>query len=427
MNKKALLLLIVASLGYFVDIYDITLFGIVKEESLLSIIPAATDAERTATGMFLFNMQMTGMLLGGIIWGVLGDKKGRLSVLFGSILLYSAANLANAFVNDVSSYAVIRILAGIGLAGELGAGITLVAEMFSKEKRGYGTMVIVTFGALGAVTAELVHRNGKSFVNLFDQLFGITFQPWQVVYIVGGIMGLILLALRLGSIESKMYNKTKESNAIKGSFRLLFTKSNFPKYLKCIMVGIPVWYVIGILVFNSQKVFSIELGVTSTDAGEKVVNGIAIMYAYLGLSAGDLLSGLLSQLLRSRKKVVLIYLSFTFILVIKFLFLSNGISVSGYYLFCFLLGAATGYWAIFVTVAAEQFGTNIRSTVSNTVPNFVRGSLYLVSSLFGLLVSSQVSKIHSALIVGILCISLAIWAIITLKETFSKDLDYIEE
>ncbi len=425
MNRKTLLLLIVASLGYFVDIYDIALFGIIKKESLESFMQHDTDAQKaivTSTGIFLFNMQMTGMLVGGLLWGILGDKKGRLSVLFGSILLYSIANIINAFVFNVEAYACTRILAGIGLAGELGAGITLVSELMSKENRGYGTMLIVTFGALGAVTAELVHRNSASICNWFNNVFGAELMGWQVVYILGGAMGLVLLALRFGSMESTMFEKTKEQNVSKGNIGILFTKKNFPKYLKCILIGVPVWYVIGILVFNSQTIFGPHLKIIGT-----VDNGTAVMYAYIGLSVGDLLSGILSQLLKSRKKVVFIYLAFTLLLVVYFLFFCEGISVSTYYLIAFLLGAGTGYWAIFVTIAAEQFGTNIRSTVTNTVPNFVRGSLILLTLLFNSLNSWGNSPITSAVIVGILCLVLALWAIISLSETFSKNLDYIEE
>jgi MFS family permease len=425
MNRKTLLLLIVASLGYFVDIYDIALFGIIKKESLESFMPHATEAQAalvTKTGMFLFNMQMIGMLIGGLLWGILGDKKGRLSVLFGSILLYSIANIINAFVFNVEAYAFTRVLAGIGLAGELGAGITLVSELMTKETRGYGTMVIVTFGALGAVTAEMVHRNSAGLSTWFNNSFGVDLMGWQVVYILGGVMGLLLLALRIGSMESIMFKKTKEKGVAKGDIRILFTRKNFLKYLKCILIGIPVWYVIGILVFNSQTIFGPQLGVTGT-----VDNGTAVMYAYIGLSVGDLLSGILSQILKSRKKVVFIYLGFTLLLVIYFLFFCEGISVNTFYLLTFLLGAGTGYWAIFVTIAAEQFGTNIRSTVTNTVPNFVRGSLVLLSLLFTSLIDWGSSQITSAVIVGVISLILALWAIISLKETFSKDLDYLEE
>ncbi|HYG50538.1 MAG TPA: MFS transporter, partial [Flavobacteriales bacterium] len=334
MDRKTLLLLIVASLGYFVDIYDITLFGIVKQESLESFMPHATKAQEdiiTNTGIFLFNMQMIGMLIGGLLWGILGDKKGRLTVLFGSILLYSLANIINAFVFDVNAYAFTRLLAGIGLAGELGAGITLVAELMTKENRGYGTMVIVTFGALGAVTAEMVHRNSQGLADWVNNTFGYELMGWQVVYILGGVMGLLLLAMRVGSMESGMFKKAAAENVKKGNMAMLFTRKNFPKYLKCILIGVPVWYVIGILVFNSQKVFAPALGVVPNIVDGKevgVVNGVAIMYAYIGLSVGDLISGLLSQLLKSRKKVVFIYLAFTLLLVLYFLFFAKGISVS---------------------------------------------------------------------------------------------------
>ena len=421
-NFQIGLILVVAALGYFVDIYDLVLFGVVKAESLGQIMVNASADEIAATGKFLFNMQMLGMLIGGLLWGILGDKKGRLKVLFGSILLYSIANIANAFVTDVTTYAIVRIIAGIGLAGELGAGITLVSEMMSKEKRGYGTMIIVTFGALGAVVASIVGSKGETIGHFFTSLTGLQFANWQVAYIVGGLMGLVLLLLRVGTIESDFFKNVKhESHIRKGDLRLIFgDKKNLIKYLHCISIGIPIWYVIGLLIMNSKDNFGPWLGV------DNVVNGTAVMYAYIGLSFGDLLSGILSQILKSRKTVVYLYLLFTFILTIVFLFVLKDISLSTYYLMCFLLGTGTGYWAIFVTIAAEQFGTNIRSTAANTIPNFVRGSVNLIVLMFGILISFQVSDGVSAFFVGLIFLLLALYSISKLKETFGKDLNYIE-
>ena len=421
MNKKTLLLIIVASLGYFVDIYDLVLFNVVKGESLKQIMPYATTEEIKNTALFLFNMQMIGMLIGGLLWGIWGDKKGRLSVLFGSILLYSVANVANAFTYNIPMYAVIRVIAGIGLAGELGAGITMVAETMSRETRGYGTMIIVTFGALGAVVAAVVGEKGHDLGIWASNLIGTPLASWQVAYIFGGLMGLLLLLMRVATIESSMFSSIKKDHVKRGDFRILLRKKNFIKYLKCILIGVPIWYVIGLIVANSEFIYAKEFGI------EGVKNGKAIMYAYLGLSAGDLLSGVISQLLKSRKKVVTMYLVFTILIVTFFLFFSNHISVNSFYMLSFLLGCSTGYWAIFVTIAAEQFGTNIRSTVANTVPNFVRGSVPLITSIFGLLTAVSVNNITSTLIVGILCVGFALWAILTSAETFSKDLDYIEE
>jgi MFS family permease len=422
-NRKIVILIIVAALGYFVDIYDLVLFGVVKAESLNQIMLGASDELKASTGKYLFNMQMLGMLIGGLLWGVIGDKKGRLKVLFGSILLYSLANIVNAFVTDVTTYSLVRVIAGIGLAGELGAGITLVSEMMSKEKRGYGTMIIVTFGALGAVVASLVGSEGTFIAKLLLDLTGIKFANWQVAYIVGGLMGLFLLLLRVGTIESDFFENVKNEGHIKkGDLKLIFfNRKNFIKYIHCIFIGIPIWYIIGLLIMNSKDNFGPLLGI------QDIENGKAVMYAYIGLSFGDLLSGILSQILRSRKIVVGIYLAFTLVLTISFLFFSQGISKESYYIFCFLLGTGTGYWAIFVTIAAEQFGTNIRSTAANTIPNFVRGSVNIIVLLFTFLVSMSVSDDWSALIVGLIFIGLAFYSISRLKETFGKDLNYIEE
>ena len=413
--------MVIASLGYFVDIYDLVLFGVVKAESLQQIIPNASAAEQAAIGKMLFNLQMIGMFIGGLLWGVLGDKRGRITVLFGSILLYSVANIANAFVVDIPTYCVIRIIAGIGLAGELGAGITLVSELMPKEKRGYGTMIIVCFGALGAVFATLVGTQGEVIARVINSIAGIQLQNWQIAYLIGGLMGLILLLIRMQKLESSMFRQTQIDGIKRGDLRLIFkNRLNFRKYLQCITVGIPIWFIVGLLIMNSKDDFGPMLGL------KNVNNGYAVMYAYIGLSIGDLIAGLLSQWLKSRKKVVIIFLLMSLIVTLLFLFGQHSMTLESYYFFCFLLGASTGYWAIFVTIAAEQFGTNIRSTAANTIPNFVRGTVFIIVSLFVLL-QEYFDTGNAAIIVGVIAIGSAFWGILHLKDTFSKDLNYHED
>jgi putative MFS transporter len=419
-DKNALLLIVVAALGYFVDIYDLILFNVVKKESLIALGITGFE-EIKSTSISLFNWQMGGMLLGGILWGILGDKKGRLKVLFGSILMYSAANILNAFVTDIPSYALIRFIAGIGLAGELGAGITLVSEVMSKENRGYGTMIIVTFGALGAVLAALVGGEGQVIANWIESSLGLVLQNWQVAYIVGGLLGVLLLLLRIGTLESEMFSRLHYKEVRKGDFFALFkTRRVFKTYVNCILIGLPVWYAIAILIAYAEDFASPEI----LNVNGKVVNGTAVMYAYLGLSAGDLLSGLLSQWWKSRKKVVFLYLIASILLVLLYLFTAGGKSAAYFYTLCFLIGVGTGYWALFVSIASEQFGTNIRSTVTTTVPNFVRGAVIPITALFKTL--EIFGSVNAALLTGAVCIALAIWALRDLKESFGKDLDYIE-
>ena len=354
------IIVIIAALGYFVDIYDLILVNIVRNSSLKTLCPNLSDIEINKLGAELLNMQMYGMLVGGIIWGILGDKKGRISVLFGSIILYSIANIANGFVTDITTYSVIRFFAGVGLAGELGAGITLVSESMDKEYRGYGTMLIVSFGALGAVLAGMV---------------ATTFS-WQIAYFVGGGLGLLLLILRIGAFESGMYKNMSAQNIQKGAFLSLFTDwKKFKKYFAGILIGLPIWFIISIPIAMS-KVLAKELGVTGDVDVVK-----ALMFSYVGLSLGDLISGVLSQVLRSRKKVVLIYLGISAVLILTYFF-SDGVSAQYFYALSFFLGAGTGFWALFVTIASEQFGTNIRATVTTTTPNFVRGAVPLITFCF---------------------------------------------
>ncbi|MFM2285053.1 MAG: hypothetical protein RLZZ543_550 [Bacteroidota bacterium] len=420
--RNTLLLIIVAALGYFVDIYDLILFNVVKKESLLSL--GYTDPEIIKDiSISLFNWQMGGMLIGGLLWGVLGDKKGRLKVLFGSILLYSLANILNAFVTTIPAYALVRFIAGIGLAGELGAGITLVSEMMSKENRGYGTMVIVTFGALGAVLAAMVGGEGHVMAGFIGDVTGLVLANWQVAYIVGGGLGLILLLLRVGALESGMFkNLPSHKEVSKGDLlKLLANKESRIRYFHCIICGLPVWFAAGVLFALAEYLSQPDM----LNIQGRVVNGTAVMFGYIGLSIGDLLSGLLSQLIRSRKKIIVLYLMLCCASVLFYLFAAQGRTPEFFYACCLIAGVTAGYWALFVTNAAEQFGTNVRSTVANTVPNFVRGAVIPITALFKAL-EAPMGVIGSACTVGLLCVALALYSTFRLKETFGKDLDYIE-
>ncbi|MDX1940251.1 MAG: MFS transporter [Saprospiraceae bacterium] len=392
---------VVAALGYFVDIYDLLLFSIVRVQSLRDIGVADTDLLNI--GLSLLNWQMMGMLIGGIAWGVLGDKRGRLSVLFGSILLYSLANIANGFVESVEQYKWLRLIAGVGLAGELGAGITLVSEVMSKEKRGIGTTIVATVGIMGAVVAYFVASSWD----------------WRTAYFVGGGLGLALLVLRISVYESGMFKNVQKMEVDRGNFIKLFTNRDlFLRYLKCILIGLPTWYVVGILVTAARE-FSQAYGMEETaDPGR------AVMWCYTGLTIGDLSSGLLSQLLKSRKKAMYIFLTISTATIIFYL-MSVNISLDFFYFKTFILGFGVGFWAIFVTIASEQFGTNIRATVTTTVPNFARGSLVPISMAFAFF-QNYTSLVGSAFIVGGICMLIAFIALSTMQETFHKDLDYLE-
>ncbi|MES2265731.1 MAG: MFS transporter [Bacteroidota bacterium] len=400
-SRNVIFLVLVASLGYFVDIYDLLVFSIVRKASLHDI--GVADADILPKGQFIINVQMFGLLLGGLLWGIIGDKLGRIKVLFGSILLYSIANFANAFVTDVNTYALIRFIAGIGLAGELGAGITLVTETLSKEKRGYGTMIVAVIGLFGAAAAYEAAKFG-----------------WQHAYMVGGGLGIILLLLRVGTFESGMFTKVKESGVSKGDFLMLFTNAaRFKKYLYCILIGAPLWYVVGVLVTLSPE-FGKALGsAVPLSAGE------GVLYTYIGISIGDIFAGLLAQVTKSRKLTMAVFLILS--LVSAFIYLgSKGITHDKFVWTCFAMGCTVGYWATFVTIAAEQFGTNIRSTVTTTVPNFVRGSLIPINMAFNAFVVHY-GMVTSGYIMMVILTAISLFSLSQLKETFGKDLNYIEE
>ncbi|MCA4895987.1 MAG: MFS transporter [Cytophagales bacterium] len=398
---------IVAALGYFVDIYDLLLFSIVRRTSLQSI--GVPDDQLLTQGEFVLQSQMVGLLLGGLIWGIMGDKKGRLSVLFGSILLYSLANIANGFVTTVNQYAVLRFIGGIGLAGELGAGITLVSEVLPTRLRGYGTTLVATVGLMGAVLANFIAKK-------FD---------WQIAYFIGGGLGIVLLVARVSIFESGVFLKLKQQTVQRGNFFQLFNNAaRFKKFVGSVFIGLPIWFVIGILITFSPE-FAKALHINGT-----ISAGDAVMYSYIGLAVGDLVSGFISQALRSRKKVVFLYVVVTTGMILIYLF-TPGRSVFNFYLTCFLLGVSIGYWALFVTMAAEQFGTNLRSTVATSAPNFIRGMVVPLTLGFRFmreqLGGGESAVIYGALVVGIVTIIIAFLSLQWVEETFSRDMNFVEE
>lgn len=402
------LAVIVAALGYFVDIYDLLLFTIVREPSLEGLGINLADAPAViAASTKIINWQMVGLLIGGILWGVMGDKRGRLSVLFGSILLYSIANFLTGYVVTIDQYAYARFAAGIGLAGELGAGITLVSELLPKEKRGVGTSLVAGIGLFGAVFAYFT----------YDYT-----QDWRLCYKIGGGLGIGLLLLRIGVAESGMFHQVKQTGISRGNILLFFTKaSRMRKYLLAILIGLPTWYVIGILVNLSNRF------ATNIYGENAIISGKAIMYAYIGIALGDIIIGLISQYFKSRKKALYLFYALTIISVSLFFSPWNN-SDGRMYFICGLMGFATGFWAIFVTMGAEQFGTNLRATAATTIPNMVRGALPLINIMFKEVFQDNFgwSLVKSGVITGIIVISITLIAAYFTEETFHKDLNYVE-
>jgi MFS family permease len=401
------LVVFVAALGYFVDIYDLLLFSIIRVPSLKSLgLTNINDARDK--GELILSIQMVGLLIGGIIWGIVGDKKGRLSVLFGSILLYSLANIANGFVQTVEQYATVRFIAGLGLAGELGAGITLVSELTSKEKRGIATSLVAGLGLTGAIFAFVIKQN-------FD---------WRVCYFIGGGLGFVLLILRISVFESGMYNEVKKMNVKRGNFLMLITnKHRLKKYLATIAVGLPSWLVVGILLTFCDS-FGIAMNMKSP-----VDPGKAVMFSYIGVSVGGVLIGFISQWLRSRKKAIYIFYAITITFIILFFTVNYNSNPIVMYIIAFGLGFGTGFWAIFVTMGAEQFGTNLRATAATTVPNFVRGTVPLMVGLFKLLRGTDPTSAQLINAAEWTCIIIMIFACagtIFIKETFNNDLNFVE-
>jgi len=395
----------VAALGYFVDVYDLLLFTIVRQTSVMSI--GSTAETIIVDSAHIINWQMSGLLIGGILWGVLGDKKGRLKVLFGSILLYSVANILTSFVQNVDQYAYCRFIGGIGLAGELGAGITLVSEMLPKHKRGIGTSMVAGIGLFGAVFAYFTFK----YTN-----------DWRLCYQIGGVLGFFLLILRVKVAESFMFESVKLSKLDKGNFFMFFqNKKRFVKYITAILIGLPTWFVIGVLINYSNKFASSLYGINLIDSGR------SIMLAYIGIASGDLLIGYVSQYFKSRKKALMLFYILNIIGMILFFSPFNN-NDSRMYLICAFLGFSTGYWAIFNQMAAEQFGTNLRATAATTIPNMVRGALPLINFLFLDILQKKLGWdiLQSGMFTGAIVMVITLIAYFFTEETYHKDLDYME-
>jgi len=393
---------LIGALGYFVDIYDLLLFSIVRTASLRDL--GVAPSESLTVGLSLLSWQMWGLLLGGLLWGVLGDKRGRVSVLFGSILLYSTANIANAFVHTLGQYEFWRFVAGVGLAGELGAAITLVSETLPAKHRGYGTAVVAGVGLFGAVLAAYVGKN----------------YSWRTAFIIGGVLGFALLLTRVTMLESGMFGRVREEGVKRGDLAMLFlSPPRLFRLVRCVLIGLPIWFVVGILVTGAPE-FARAFHVTG-----EVTGASAVQWTYLGLVLGDLGSGALSQWVGSRRKVVLWFLVLTTGLVVAYLAQSGGTSTQLYAL-CSAMGFGIGYWAVFVTIAAEQFGTNLRATVTTSVPNFVRGSVPLLTAAFIGLKGQGMSLVGSAMVVGGACLTLALASLWWMEETYGRELDYLE-
>ena len=395
----------VAALGYFVDVYDLLLFTIVRQPSVLAV--GATMETIIVDSAHIINWQMSGLLIGGILWGVIGDKKGRLKVLFGSILLYSVANILTSFVHTVDQYAYCRFIGGIGLAGELGAGITLVSEMLPKNKRGIGTSMVAGIGLFGAVFAYFTFQYTKD---------------WRLCYQIGGVLGVFLLILRIRVAESFMFESTKLANIEKGNFLMfLNNRKRFSKYIKAILIGLPTWFVIGVLVNYSNKFATGLYGTNLIDSGRSV------MFAYIGIATGDLLIGYVSQYFKSRKKALLVFYSLNILGMVLFFSMLNN-NDDRMYAICGFLGFSTGYWAIFNQMAAEQFGTNLRATAATTIPNMVRGALPLINFLFLDILQKSFgwTIIQSGILTGAVVMTITLIAFVNTEETYHKDLDYLE-
>src|ERR1700761_4305366 len=400
-NSIFQLAVIVSALGFFVDTYDLLLFAIIRKPSLASL--GLNPAEVLSKGELMISVQMIGMVIGGIIFGIFGDKNGRLKVLFGSILLYSIANILNGMAGTLNQYFILRFIAGVGLAGELGAGITLVSESLPKDKRSTAAGFIAGFGLFGVVAASCISK----------------WVDWRTCYYIGGVLGILLLLMRIQVQESNLFKQVHETTVSKGNFLMFFNdRRRFAKYMQCILIGLPVWYIIGILVTFSDQ-FGTAMGIKGIDPGT------AIMFLYMAIAAGDFSVGWLSQRLQSRKKTLFIFYGIAVLFTLLYFFQHNG-SPAWFYFICAGLGYGAGLNVVYITSSVEQFGTNLRASAGISIPNMVRGTLPLMLLLFKFTRGIFNSYLKGGWVTGLIVFAIGITAAYFLDETYGKDLEFTE-
>lgn len=390
---------IVTALGYFIDLFDYYVFLVTRQKVLTDF--GFSGSQLMETGLYMVNLQFAGLLVGGVIFGVLGDKIGRKQSLLGSILLYSIATLASGMTHNIDVFAALRFIAGIGIAGEVGVGVTMVSETMDKNRRGLGVTAFIGVGLLGVVAAALMSE----------------LLHWRTCYIIGGLAGLLLLVTRIWVMEPQMFTDLNKS-VKRGSFRVLFASPDgVRRYVLCILLAVPVFFGVSIIATLSPEL-SIALG-----ASPPASVSTTMIIAYTMMVIGEIVIGLLSQRLKSRKKVIALFLVLMAI-TLGVGFHNGALDATGYYILAGVVGFFMGYWVNFIALSAEQFGTNVRSLAANTIPNFTRGTTIAINMAFLALKDDGV--VYAASIVGFTVIVIALLALWKLPETFGKDLDYTE-
>lgn len=410
-EQSIALLILVASLGYFVDAYDLIIASVVRSSAIVELgLAQVGTPEHTKYAQLFEYVQSAGILLGGIIFGVYSDKKGRKKALYYSIAIYSIANILNGllsasvpFVGTV--YCILRFICGFALAAELSIGIVMISETMKAKHRGYGTMIVVSFGILGAVLAAVLFE----FIGIH----------WQTLYLIGGIAGVLLLIFRFSVKETNPFLDLENQESERGSWVMIFKNRRLLKILfNAILLGFPIYFFISIPIKFATD-YGKELGLT-------IKGTIPIIVFYIAMSVSDIIANYLCQLFENRKKVLYFYLGLCTISVFLLHFYPPTTPEQYFYLFSPLMGFASGYWALLITFTNEQIGTNIRSTYTTAVPNVVR-SLFIPIQLLLTVLQPTFGTSTSVFYIGVLAVILALLGLYSLKETWGKNLKFIDE
>jgi MFS transporter, putative metabolite:H+ symporter len=392
MNFSSLFLI---GCGYFIDIFDLVLFSTLRISSFEEL--KITDP--TYWTVVFFNLQMTGILVGGIFWGKMADIKGRSWSFMGTILVFSIANIINGLTSSLTVYGICRFIAGFGLAGEMGSGIALICEKVPDEKRSLYLGFVSSLGCIGAV--------------LSGWLGDIVY--WRYLFIGSGFAGILLTLLRKNLLEPDLFRKTATLNIPRGQWKTLFqSPPDLIRFILLIFLGIPMWYIIGIL-------WSFSTEMTSTIGLNIFTSGQAILWGYVGVWMGDMLMPFVSQFLKSRIFTIQICLIMMLLGVI-YLFQFQPHSLLSFQLTHIFLGFTIGYWAVYATLCGESFGTNIRALTSTSLPSLIRFSSIPMMIIYQY--GRDENELNIALGMGLTVLCISMITTYFIKDTFQKDIDF---
>ncbi len=408
-NSSYFIILLVTSLGNFVDYGDMFMASLVRNDAIVALGIAQTKEAVLAVGLNLESFQAVGFLLGCFTWGIFADKKGRLQVLYISTLVYSLANILNGLLSPEWShvyywYGGCRLFSGWGLSAEFSVAITLIVEYFSVKKRIIGTMLMTGLGFLGVFLV--------SWLKFYTHIL------WNEFFIWGGVAGLVLLVFRFAAQESFMFLNQQTAAIKKGSLMTLLKQKKYSRQF-----FLTVWLVLPIFLVQLILKFSPNI---SQQINSEIISIALVLLIYDAFSIfSDILGCYISYLFNNRMRVLKFYLILIFLALLGFAIWPPLTTFSWYWVYVPILGLANGYWGLWGTMIAELFGINVRATATTFIVNLSRSFVLILSITFKDLDLRYGFSI-SVIVLTLVTCGLAFWSVFKIPETAHKNLEYVE-